>query len=323
MTWFVEEGIGEERAIRIEAGQLYAARLHWPGALSAAMVDDAILFSRSAGSARGVARYASGEEALVDRLARDTQEGAPIRLEVTRAAMTETGRTKRAQARPTDRPLRPAPSLAQMLRDAGHEVQIVHRFADDWWADVWAQAWSASADFTGGTLQFSVTPAMTLIDVDGDLRAPALALAAVPAIADALRRFDLGGSVGIDFPTLQDKADRRAVDQALQHALSDWPHERTAMNGFGFVQIVARLERPSLLHRMAAFRAGAAARMALRRGEAVREPGALLLTLHPTVKSALKEEWLVDLARRCGREVRMVTDPALALDAGFAQAVPL
>ena len=38
-------------------------------------------------------------------------------------------------------------------------------------------------------------------------QARALALAAVPALASAIRRMDLAGSITIDFPTLSDKAD--------------------------------------------------------------------------------------------------------------------
>jgi hypothetical protein len=62
--------------------------------------------------------------------------------------------------------------------------------------------------------------------------------------------------------------------------------------------------------------------MLLRRGEQVAEPGALLLTAHPAVAAQLSETWLAELARRTGREVRLASGPALALDGGFAQAVP-
>lgn len=314
--WLVEEGIGEHRALLVRGGEVVAARLEWPGRLTAGRVEDARLVHFDPRCRRGAALFPNGEEALVDRLPASTSEGAQVRLQVTRAALGERGRFKRAQARPTTAAVRPAPSLAETL-----EARVVRHFPAGLWEEVWAEAWAGETAFSGGGLLFSPTPAMTVIDIDGTGPAAQLARGAVPAIAAALRRLDLGGSIGIDFPTLADKADRQAVDALLGEALADWPHERTAMNGFGFVQLVARLERPSLLHRLALSRAGTAARMLLRRAELVAEPGALLLTAHPAVADNLREDWLTELARRSGREVRIATNPALALDGGFAQAV--
>ncbi|MCB2080592.1 MAG: ribonuclease, partial [Novosphingobium sp.] len=310
------------RAILVEGGSIIAARLFWPGRLTAGQVDDAVLVSRTAGSRRGTVRFGSGEEALIDSLPREASEGAAIRVIVTRAAIAETGRFKLARVRPSKNDPCGAPSLAEHLAAGNASVSIVRGFPLNGWSDVFHEAWEGHIDFPGGSLTISPTPAMTVIDIDGLLPPAALARAAVEPVGQAIRRFDIAGSIGIDFPTLDSKEDRRAVDAALDTAIANWPHERTAMNGFGFVQLVARLERPSILHLIANNRAKAAARLLLRQAERIAEPGALLLTAHPGVLGAIKPEWLTELARRSGREVRYNPDPALALQSGFAQAVP-
>ncbi|WP_423142902.1 ribonuclease [Parablastomonas sp. CN1-191] len=313
--WYVEEGIGEHRAILLAAGTVRAARLDWPGRAAAGLVTEAVLASRAKGSPRGTVRLPTAESALVDKLPPAASEGAPLRVEITRPALAESGRFKLARARPTTAAPTPAPTLAEELG-----ARVVASFPAGTWEDVFADAWSGSIGFAGGALAIAPTPAMTVIDIDGTLPPRNLALAATAPLAAALHRLDIGGSVAIDFPTLFDKDDRRAVDGALGAALAEWPHERTAMNGFGLVQLVARLARVPLLHRLAFDRAGAAARLLLRRAERVTQPGTLLLTAHPDVLAAAAR-FEAELARRTGRIVRLVADPALALDAGFAQAV--
>ena len=323
--WLYEAGIGEERAILVEHGAILAARVEWGEPLRAGLVVDARLSSKPAGARRGLATLANGTEVLVDGLPRVANEGDTLRLLIVRAALAERGRTKRAQARPDpDATLGPAPSLLDELRRGVAPVRSIRiegtDFADHGWDELTEQAQSGEIAFAGGSLTITPTPAMTMIDVDGYGASAALALAAVPTIAAAMRRFDLGGSVGIDFPSLAEKSDRQAVDRVLGQALTDWRGERTAMNGFGFIQLVSRLERPSLVVRYA-HRAEAQARILLRQAERVSEPGTLLLTASPAVRRAVRPEWQDELARRTGRRIEWREDAGLALQAAFAQAV--
>lgn len=311
--WLTEDGIGERRALLIDGEKVLGAKLHWPGELRAGDVVEARLASKTAGSGRGVAQTAKGQDILLGKLSRDDTEGSAVRVQITRAPVAERGRNKLAQGR--------IAGESVPIGSAQDEGRIMRRFPGGKWEEIWHAASSGQIDFAGGSLIFSTTPAMTVVDIDGDIPARELALAAIPALVQGLRWFALGGSIGIDFPTLTNKADRKAVDHALESALADWPHERTSMNGFGFVQIVARLEGPSLLHRFAASRTGMCARMALRSAEMTEGAGVTLLTVHPALKAKLKPEWLEELQRRTGREVRIDTDPGLALESANAQII--
>jgi ribonuclease G len=312
--WLIEEGIGETRRLLLAGERVLAARLEWPDELGTGQVVHGQLVSKAAGARRGIVRIGRGREVLADHLPPHLTEGADVILTITRAALSERGRFKRAQGRWCDE--------AGALAAPAPQGNVVRRFPAGMWEEVWYAASSGNVTFPGGEILVSVTPAMTVIDIDGSEAPRELALAAVPAIVQALRWFDLGGNIAIDFPTLAAKPDRRAVDEALGQALADWPHERTAMNGFGLVQSVARLEGPSLLHRFAAARTGMCARYALRQAELAEGNGrTLLLTVHPALKAKLREEWLAELARRTGREVRLQTNPALALEAPSAQII--
>lgn len=327
--WLIERGIGEERAILVDDGEILAARAVWDEPWRAGAVTEARLVSRIPGTRRAVVRLPDGSEALGEGFDAGLTEGRPVLVRLTRSAIAEKGRTKLPQVRPAapGELARPAPTLLEELAAGAHPVREVpvhgRAFAEAGWDDLVAEALTGEMAFAGGSLVISPTPAMTLIDIDGPPPLPALALAAVPAIAAALMRFDIGGSVGIDFPSLAEKVQRRAVDEALADSLAaaGWQGERTGMNGFGFVQLVSRLERPSLVARFARAPAAAAARRLLRTAERVAEPGVLLLSVHPAVRRAMRAEWEADLARRTGRVLRWHEDAGLALSAAFAQAI--
>ena len=317
--WLVEEGIGETRAIRLEGERIVEACVEWPGRVQPGWVVDAKLTARRSGSKRGTA-VVDGEEVLVDRLPRDASEGSSLRLSIGRAAFDGPGRYKRAQARPIDADLS-RPTLADRLATA-NEVRTVRRYPGHDWDDLIGEALAGEVSFAGGTLWLSPTPALTAVDVDGDLPPAPLALAAVPAVASALRRLAVTGSIAIDFPTLEAKADRRAVDDALAVALEDWPHERTAMNGFGLVQIVARAQAPSLLQLAAWRRGGLVWRRLLRRADALEGPGAIELAIAPALEPEIAPDHIAQLERRSGKQVVIRKTATLAFEAPHAQLVP-
>lgn len=318
--WLVEQGIGEHRAIRLSGERITHARMQLLETLRAGTVLDAKLVSRNAGSSRGLVRSDTGQDIVVDRLAKSASEGARLRIAIHRAPIAERGRLKLAQGRPTDaEPCQP--SLADSLASGGDSVRIVRRFPVCDWDELLGEALELKTEFAGGSLLFASTPALTAIDVDGALSPPMLAKVGVPALADALQRFDIGGSIAVDFPTVADKADRKALDEALELALETWPHERTAINGFGLVQIVARLERPSLLQLASWQRGRMVWHRLLRRAEGLNGAGIIELAIAPALKAFTKPEDIEELARRSGLRVRLREDTGLAFSAPHAQLV--
>ena len=162
-----------------------------------------------------------------------------------------------------------------------------------------------------------LTPAMTLFDFYGALAPAALAAAGAQAAGRAIRRLGIGGSIGIDLPTLAARADRQAAAAALDAVLPQ-PFERTAVNGFGFLQIVRRRERPSLAELVQTDPVGAAARALLRRAERSAGAGRRMLHAAPAVVERLRDkpEWLDILERRLGAPVGLQAEAGLAISAG-------
>src|SRR3546814_14238240 len=66
--------------------------------------------------------------------------------------------------------------------------------------------------FAGGALWVAATPAMLLIDIDGEGDPFALAKAGAGAAAHVIRCCGVGGAIGIDFPPLPGRPERLAVD---------------------------------------------------------------------------------------------------------------
>ena len=319
--WLFEAGIGENRALLFERGEAVAVRLEreQAGPRAGAILDAKFVRQWVAGRS-GIAQLAGGGEALLQPLPSGLTEGASLRVQVVREAISERqGQVKRARVRPVaaDAELTTGPGLFERLQASGRPVQQLQPHDDDLlaqygWHEIIEQAQSGQVEFDGGTLLIAQTPAMTVIDVDGPLAAAKLAKRAAREIALALRRLDITGNIGIDFPTMEAKADRNAVAEIFDaHMTSDC--ERTAINGFGFMQVISRKRRPSVLEIVQASRPAEAALALLRRAERDRGSGALQLDMHPAVAANLRPEWREELSRRTGRPVEIVERGNLAI----------
>jgi hypothetical protein len=316
--WIVEHGIGEVRAALVDGDRIVEAHVERDGAgLRAGSVRRAKLIGRL--GRRGVAE-ASGEEILLAFVPKGVSEGASLSVEIVREALPEAGRSKRALGLPTDKPEgEAAPRWPDARPVAAHAED---RLEASGWSEVLEEARSGLIDFEGGTLAVALTPAMTLIDVDGGGDPAPLAEAGASAAGAAIRRHGLAGSIGIDFPTLSDKTARHRVATALDAFLPQ-PFERTAVNGFGFLQIVRRRSRASLFELVQFAPVETAALTLLRQAERSNGAGTCLLTAIPAVVRWIggRPDLVGELERRVGAAVRLQADPALAISAGHAARV--
>ena len=309
--WLVERGIGETRRALIDVDAIAEARVLLDGAVPAGTV----LPARLKRVGRPAVAEAGETEFLLPDGASGFAEGAGLTIEVTRETIPGAEPWKRPLARVSDGQPRPAelpvgealpfPAAEDRLEQAG-------------WSDLIEEARSGIVRFAHGELRISPTPAMTLIDVDGTLPPAELAQAGARAAVRTILRHGVGGSIGIDLPTLEGKAQRKAVDDVLD-ALLPKPFERTAINGFGFVQIV-RPRRHASLFELAQDRPAFEARALLRR-IAFEGAGAKRVVAHPSVIAVLeaRPDWREALARQVGGAIGLRSDPALPMSGGYAE----
>jgi hypothetical protein len=308
--WLIERGIGETRAALVEDGHIIEARILRDGVVPAGTILQAQL--RTVG--RNAVAVADRQEYLLPKGAPGVTEGARLNIEVMRESLGGAEPWKRPLARVSDENARSAPALEDrelQFQAPADELEAAG------WSDLLDEARSGLISFPGGELRLSLTPAITLIDVDGHLPPAELAVAGARASAAAIRRHGIGGSIGIDLPTVEGKAARQAAAAAVDAVLPQ-PFERTAVNGFGFLQIVRPRSHASLFE-LAADRAEFEARVILRR--AARSVGSIRLAAHPAVISVLqaKTSWIERLSQQVGGAVTLRADPSIAMSAGDAE----
>ena len=308
--WLYEAGIGEVRAALVIDGAIVKARIERDDVHPRiGAVLPARLIEITAKGREGRVRF-DGGEAMLAPLPPGITQGAALTVAITREPIREAGRDKLARATPTDAPPRAAPTLLERIEADALPVRTCLSHQSDaleaaGWSEVLEEAITGDIPFPGGALRMIPTPAMTLFDVDGSGPLEALAVAAASAVAAAIVRHDIGGSIGIDFPTIAGKGPRQAVAAAIDAGLPQ-PFERTAVNGFGFLQIIRRRTRESLPELLRADPAAARARALLRTIERTPPPVPTLHYLTAPLHAALaaRPDWRDALARRTGADIR-------------------
>ncbi|HEU0134766.1 MAG TPA: ribonuclease, partial [Allosphingosinicella sp.] len=306
--WLYEEGIGENRAILVEDEKILVAQIELPEELRCGSVLAGRLAAIAIRGRRGIVETAKGQ-VMVEPLPPALTEGQKVRVEIVREPVAEPGKAKFAKGRITELDEREGPSLAQRIGSPRPLPPVgPDLFQEAGWSELLGEAIEGVIDFPGGELRLSLTPAMALFDVDGFLPPFELAVAGAQAAAEAIRRHDIGGSIGIDLPTLASREERLRASAALDAVLPQ-PFERTAVNGFGFLQVIRRRERRSLPELVQWDPAGAAARNLLRTAE--RGLGGCELVAAPAVIARLRANpgWIETLAKRIGGPVALREDP--------------
>ena len=310
--WLIERGIGETRAVRVEGGRLVEARIFLDGIVPAGTVLEAKL------TEVGVPAIAEAgkDQYLLPSGASGVTQGALLAIEVTRERIPGAEPWKRPLARVTDEAPRLAPPLdAEVLTFPSPD----DRLEQAGWSDLLDEARFGIVRFAGGELRVSPTPAMTLIDVDGRLPHFELALAGAEAAARTILRHGIGGSIGIDLPTVAGRPQRQEIGGVVDEILPQ-PFERTAVNGFGVLQLVRARAHASLFE-LAADRAAFEARALLRRA-VLERTGATRLVAHPAVSAVLERrlDWLDALARQVGGSIALRADASLPISGAYAEA---
>lgn len=313
--WLYEAGIGENRAALLDDGQIIAARIERAvdGVRHGSIVEARLV---DKGVAELSTEYGPQLASLQGRA--PVPQGGRFLAEVGRMAIKERGRHKLARVRAAAEGAvaKNGPSLVERI--SGGDVPVTHlsalSFGEDrleaaGWSEMIERAQRGFWEFDGGALWIDPTPAMVVMDVDGEGEGIDLAHAGCSAAVAAIEAMDIGGPIGIDFPGLRSRVERMAMD-ALVDELLPQPFERTATNGYAFMQIIRRRDRPSFLEQIRYDPVWTDAALLLRRAERTSGTGDMQLTARPSVISLLQAhpEWMQQLQQSVGRNVKLVDD---------------
>ncbi|HEV7233381.1 MAG TPA: ribonuclease E/G [Sphingorhabdus sp.] len=241
-----DDAPGERRAALFEHGEIveiYIQRdLHRVlGQCGSGLVD------RKVPSGTYLACDDGGELLVRGKTARP--DGSRICFEVTREAICEPGRCKPAEARLLDDMI-DAPSKddlwERLLGGLGYEQRNSNI------ASALDIAMAGASTVGDVTVSFQRTKVGLVFDVDGVGDPLAVNLAAAREIARLLRLYQVGGMAMVDFVAVASKDARQKIADAFDEAAAADPRdfERSAVNGFGLMQVVRARPRPSVLDQL-------------------------------------------------------------------------
>jgi ribonuclease G len=200
----------------------------------------------------------NGFEVLV-RANTGKTDGAPILFQITRESIAEPGRVKPAEGREIADalPMTDVNSLwADRLQnlDISGAAPIIKPFGESF-----DRAMAGSSRIGDVTVHFQRTKAGLVFDVDGIGDPFAINAAAAREIARLLRLYQIGGMAIVDFVAVDSKSRRQDIADIFDAASvpDGRAFERSAINGFGLMQIVRSRPRPSVLDQLFGARIGA------------------------------------------------------------------
>jgi hypothetical protein len=244
-------------------------------------------------------------------------EGARIMFEVTREAIAEPGRHK-----PPEIILREGVREAPIDKDALWDARMAslgQSVTNASIAEGFDVAIAGQSQIGDVTISFQRTKAGLVFDIDGIGDAFAINMIAATEIARLLRLYQVGAMVLIDFVSMESKAQRTQIAEAFDAAslVDPRPFERTAINGYGMMQVVRARPRPSILDhlfgtRIAALSDETQAYWLLRAVAESRGFGVRSVTARPEVATLLQSErwsaWRAAAVRFAGADMVVVAD---------------
>jgi ribonuclease G len=245
---WIDDAPGERRAALVENGNMVEVHIQRDLHLALGGQNSGRIDRKTPSGAYVVSD--DDDEVLVRRSS-PKPEGARVGFEITRESICEPGRVKPPEATLLDDVSTACSDQRQLwetrLKRFG---DLPRRNADI--SAAFDAALAGVSQMGDATISFQRTKAGLVFDVDGVGDPMAANLMAAREIARLLRLYQVGGVAMIDFIAVESKDHRQAIAAAFDEAseADSRSFERSAINGFGLMQVVRARPRPSILDQL-------------------------------------------------------------------------